>query len=463
MHSISQSPQYSRPVAPTPLDQESITQRTCGALNISSEGCILNPEVADAIVAAINVDVTVIDLALMLKNAFDYGYQNDLNQLIRTRCKEFSFENYCATHELQGELLSQNLNFSLDDEGGFSVAAAPQKGFEREELFGETDKAMAPFGMPTVIVKLVNQYHSITPLSFGDDHLQTYLEIFSRGGNRSFKRLFIETAIAQGQLSYINRLFGQHRQALHCSPQCTSSINLESVDLSNLDLSHVDFERVNLNGVILRNSKTIACQFSGATFQNAHLGGESLAGAQVETINICGAVLCGEFTGFPGDFFETTLSDATLDFESQARGARFYSCTLTNVRLAGADNIWCCFSDATVQDVDLTGKAKLTGFQGCTLTRVNLSNRKITDPEGCDPKFDGATLIDVNFSGANLAGLNLSNTRLINVSLRAASSIQGMTVSDLTMEGLSFSEKLYLCACIAIGRVIQCQAELNDD
>jgi len=455
-----------RSAAPTPAGEESIARQIFGALNFSSNGSILNPEVGDAIVAVINLDVSVIDLAAILKNAFDHGYQEELNQLVRMRCKEFSFENYCATHELVGELLNQNLKLSIDDDGEFSVAAAAAREFEREELFGETDKVMRLFNMPAVIVQMVNQYHSAIPITFTEEHLQTYLDIFSRSGNRSFKRMFIETALSQGQLSYINRLFGQIRTGLHSCPRSGSSVsvvNLEAVDLSNLDLSHVDFERANLNRITMHNSTFAGCQFFGSTFQNAHLSGGSLSGAKVTSINIAGAILSGEFKGFPGDFFETTLSGATLDFESESRIVRFYSCVLTNVSLVAADNICCYFSDATVNDVDLTGAAKLMGFQGCTLTRVNLSNRKITDREGCDPKFAGATLIDVNLSGANLAGLNLTNTILVNVSIRAAATIQGMIVSAKTMEGLAFGERLYLHACIATGRVIKREPELSDD
>jgi len=305
--------------------------------------------------------------------------------------------------------------------------------FNDEGWNQEVDQVLLPFGLPVDVTRIITSYQPSLSLALTEDNSTVLVDVFSREGNLTFKRALIKKALDEHQVDALNQLFEQiSHQSYLKNPDnvlLISGANLNSVDIRGLDLRAVKKDYVILT--------------------NCFIVGELLTERFVQGLKLTGSTLTGHFKNIR-NFKGASLIDATIEVDNQML-LKFDHATLNKVTLP-TDNSRRCyeFIHARLTDIDLSHRQIRGDFECAKLYRINLHNSTLTQST-----FFRTIWINVNVAGADLSGLRLESARLTNVNISQAASVQGMSVSDKTMEGLSSTEQEFLRHCIEQGSVIK--------
>jgi len=397
MHSISTSP----PQIPSLLPIKTALGPATGALNFSSKGTCLNPQTERAIVAVLNTNTDKDTIATIFYNAFEYGYKNELNLIIKSRCRGFLTEQNLAELNLAGNLTDRGILFTLIGQT-FEMTAAPSTSYIEDQTAKEIDLSLSQLGLPKVINAMILEKSSV-PLKFDQFSIAHYAGIFTTPGNLAFKRQFIATAIRDQQQHYLRQLFTEIQLEI-IGPTTTSvrCVNLVSVDLSRLDLSGIKFAFCDLSNANLFEARLNECFFRRAILNGVRLNGKFLEAGDFQGADLHGArftgVLQAKFDQFKGAILNNV---ALIDFSCASDLVYDFSgATLNNSSLNRSTNIALNFTGATLVNVDLSAmyQPKLC-FKNAKLINVNLSRNCLRE---CD--FEGATLINVDWTDCDFTG-----------------------------------------------------------
>jgi len=234
-----------------------------------------------------------------------------------------------------------------------------------------------------------------------------------------------------------------------------AGVDASGANLTNSDLSNGNFEGTNFTNAVLTGATIAGANLSGATLDGVLTG--SLIGIPT-TLPPDFTVTLGWFVGPSANLTGADLTGADLR-NRDLTSTIFDSATLDSALLDGAD-----LSHARMIDTSLN----LTDFVGATMWRLRsdgvlggpilpsgwIRERRILWGPGADlsgisrnsfTTVDGATLTDLDATGAHFWFLQISNSDLTGASFSSvdASSIS-LVDSDLTNANFDSSSALYL-------------------
>lgn len=400
------------------LYSETATALARGALNFSGGKC-LNPKVADAIVDAINLGADTHLISTIFKNAFDYGYQKYLFALLKTRCKDFSLENYCRKNNLQTTLLSQGIDLLQSENGSFSMIPLPFLDHAEENFSKASTEILDELDTAQDLRKIIVQYVGASDIEFSEKLFKQYADIFCRTGNHSFKRQFLKQAIEQGQQSYVKMVFEHARNNLsHMAGMMMFDRGIENPEKMRLNLSMVNLSYLDLSGLDLHLT-----DLSYSRMFRTNLKKTNLSNASLDGVHLC-----------IGQFDTNTVLVSTT----------FEGATLTGTTHPKQDK-------SKSQTADFTQlQTRRIHFSGMKLKNVNLSDLNLAGHS-----FKRATFTNVDVTGTDLSRTDFCRATLINVNLKEASSLDEMIVDERTLKILSSDARLLLESHINEGRVIK--------
>lgn len=349
---------------PTIPPKEPTTPLAHRALNFSSNGECLTKDVAKAIVTAINTDADAQTIATIFKNAVNYNYQNQLFDLIKKECSDFSLKKYSNLSKLNSALEEENIALSQVEDGAFLITQTPSTDFFDQELLETTSEALLTLSFPRVLSKIICTKSAVPAFKFDDKSLNEYAGKFTADGEESFKREFIKQAVRQGQKTYLNKVLTQARTVAK-SGERIGVPNLTSVDLSGLDLSEVDLQMSTLKGANLKGTNLKNAKLDWAQITSTRVCGEQLDDAVLRYTIFTDSVLTGVFNCnlSRANLRSVTLTHANLVnaqllrySDSDKSELAFEGSTLTNVRFAGNTERYDFDGATTLKDVEFTGE-----------------------------------------------------------------------------------------------------------
>lgn len=422
-----------------------------------------NKRVRDAGIRVINQGKDIREMAVVFKNAYNYGYQDAFNNCIREDCQAF-LQDPDFSKKIDGLkriLAEERVTLSTvweDDRCRFIMKDCP---LSVDETSSQEIAAGLPFMPMAVLSGILDQYFAPEPLEFTAENSERFREIFSAPGNQKYKRAIFKQAIATpGGLRYLNRVFEGMPPG--------SKADLSGVNLSKLNLvikesgglltpsreEHMNFSGVNFTGANLRGAKLLYAILDGANLTDAsmhdtdlqyasvkrvRLQGELLTNANLMHTDLWGAFMTGTFVGTHiANFQGVNLIDANLeqivitittDTEISFKGARLQSTKLPPVFQKGMGLL--DFTETWLSNMDLSGIAACNlNFRGAKLFNVVLRNMRSDRID-----MHAARLRRVDVAGTNFVGTDFRLTRFDQVNLLRAKLVK-ITINAETLAHL---------------------------
>ena len=221
-----------------------------------------------------------------------------------------------------------------------------------------------------------------------------------------------------------------------------SGIDLREANLSELNLMNGSFASADLSGAILNGTDLSRADLQATCLRDADLTGALLTEANLAGANLEGAVL--ESCEAQSANFEN-IQAAGADFSNaRLRGSRFLHAVLTGASFEEADLNHIIMADAQLQNAKFDKATAIYGnFSGADMTGARASDNcdfSGSILSGCQlegANFEGAQCIQTDFSYADMHDVNLIAANLKDANLSCAD-LRQAKLAKARLENASF-------------------------